>query len=534
LHSVANRTTALAILLKESPADSALILERFMQSLEDGPVLADVVRRLGAYPKSATAPALVAARLKSPDARVRAAAIAALGELRAQPGRDAVVELLKDGDVRVRRAAAAAAGKLDVALAIEPLLQLIRDGDPEMRAACLDSLRRLREPRVVPHAVAALGDPLLEIPALECLADLGNPDHAKAIVEFAKRSPSVNGLALAVRALTAWQSRLDAKTRKHRELGHAIAEIHGASGLLVRWETGPPTPRDDAPQVVARFGRFGMPEDAIGWRTIFATGAESRAALDSKSDPKNPLRFAYADIAATGSMSVEFLGSSRGDFEVWLNGKSIHRRKTPGKYQIDSDRFSSTLDKGANRLLVAASAPDGATEFHLHFRRKSDKAEHEKLAQAALSRPGNAERGRKVFLDKERSQCLKCHQLANQGERIGPDLTGVGARFSRIHLIESILEPSRTIAPSFGTFVVTLKNGKTLNGVKVVESETMVTFADNQGQKHTFKKTEIDEVHPSSISTMPDGLEQRLTADEFVDLIGFLTSQNAPRMPAQP
>jgi hypothetical protein len=29
----------------------------------------------------------------------------------------------------------------------------------------------------------------------------------------------------------------------------------------------------------------------------------------------------------------------------------------------------------------------------------------------------------------------------------------------------------------------------------------------------------------SNVSTMPDGLEQRLTVDEFVDLIGFLTSK---------
>ena len=194
-------------------------------------------------------------------------------------------------------------------------------------------------------------------------------------------------------------------------------------------------------------------------------------------------------------------------------------------FRIDSDRFPATLDKGVNRVLVEASSPDAAVEFHLHFRRKSAKAEHEKLTQAALSRAGNAERGRKVFLDKEKSQCLKCHQLGAQGERIGPELTGVGARFSRIYLVESILEPSRAIAPSFETLVVTLKNGKTVNGIKVAESAKTLVLADNQGQKHELSTADIEERHASPVSTMPEGLEQRLSEDEFVDLIAFLTSQ---------
>jgi putative heme-binding domain-containing protein len=90
------------------------------------------------------------------------------------------------------------------------------------------------------------------------------------------------------------------------------------------------------------------------------------------------------------------------------------------------------------------------------------------------------------------------------------------------HETHSILEPSRTIAPSFGTFVVTLKSGKTLNGVKLGESEAMLTIADNQGQRHVLARKDIEDVSASAVSTMPDGLEQRLTQEEFVDLIAFL------------
>src|SRR5262249_35625427 len=137
---------------------------------------------------------------------------------------------------------------------------------------------------------------------------------------------------------------------------------------------------------------------------------------------------------------------------------------------------------------------------------------------------GNLERGRAVFLNAEKSQCLKCHRLGDQGERTGPELTGVGNRFSRIYIAESILQPSRTIAPSFGTVVAVLDSGKTISGVKTAESATELTLVDNQGQKHLIAKSEIEEQHASPQSTMPEGLEKRFTEDEFVDLVAFLAS----------
>jgi len=172
-----------------------------------------------------------------------------------------------------------------------------------------------------------------------------------------------------------------------------------------------------------------------------------------------------------------------------------------------------------------------AGEFHLRFRRKDLSVVHEQLTQAALIRPGDPKRDSQIFFDVEKSQCLKCHRLGDQGERIGPELTGVGSRFSRIYLIESILEPSRTIAPSFETVVITLKNGQALSGIKVTESETQLTFADNQGQKHVLSKPNIEEQRPSPLSTMPEGLEKRLTEKDFIDLIAFLASQKEKRGP---
>jgi putative heme-binding domain-containing protein len=210
---------------------------------------------------------------------------------------------------------------------------------------------------------------------------------------------------------------------------------------------------------------------------------------------------------------------------VWLNGRRVHQRREVRPYQPESDRFEATLDKGLNVVLVELSASRVNTQFHVGFRRKTSTAEHERLTQAALTRAGNPERGRTLFLNVTKSQCLKCHRLGDQGEKIGPELTGVGKRFARIHIIESILEPSRTIAPSFETITVALKDGRSLNGVRVAETADHLTLGDREGKKRVVAKTDIEARGTDPHSIMPEGLEKSWTTDEFVDLIAFLGSQ---------
>jgi putative membrane-bound dehydrogenase-like protein len=542
-HSPANRQAALALFVQGLEEAAPTPLLALAQALEDGPILAEALRRIGKYPQLPAAPVLTP-RLKSPEAAVRAAAIEVLGELRAKEARDLVLPFLQDQDAQVRCAAAGAAGKLEARRAIEPLLKLVTDADPSVRYASLDALRQLHEPRAVPLAVAALSDRPLELKALECLSELGGPEQAGAVAELAKRNPSTEVPAAAVRVLTAWRERSGLTAVQRQELDRTVAEVQGSNGILVRWNVTGPLSAQVTPQIIERFASVRHAGEATDWRIRFSTGTEARVQLAAKDPAKDGPWFAYTEVAVPEPTAVEFLASSRGSLQVWLNGRSLHRREQARDFQIDSDRFAGTLAKGTNRLLVqvgprlrpSARGAEGqgrgpAVEFHLRFRRKSATAEHERLTQAALTRPGNPERGRKLILDVEKSLCLKCHRLGNQGEHIGPELTGVGGRFSRIFIVESILEPSRTIAPSFGTLVVVLKNGTMLAGVKTLENETTITLADNQGQKHLLAKGDIEEQQPSPLSTMPEGLEKRFTEEEFVDLIAFLASQKEGRGP---
>jgi putative membrane-bound dehydrogenase-like protein len=523
-----NRLAAFGFLVPKLAETEAAAILGLAQQLDDGPVLAETLRRLGKNPKLSSAPVL-ASKLTSRDAEVRAAAIEALGELRAADGRELVVSLLQDDDARVRRAAAGAAGKLAAKQAIEPLLALMSDNDPAVRFASLASLRLLREPRVVPLAVNALSDRHLQVSALSCLEDLGGLEQAGAVSNLAKHDPSADVLAAAVRALTTWRSRPGLPGHRQLKLDRDVAEIQGANGVMLRWDLSGAVSSESASRIIEQFAVNGPRTDPKDWRSRLSSGAESRVVLSPKSPAKDSVWFAATDVAVAQPMDVEFSAASSGSLQVWLNGQLLFRRDQPRSFQLDSDRFAGALAKDVNRILVQVGPSDNAVEFHLRFRRKSSKVEHERLTQAALTRSGDPEHGRKLFFDTEKTLCLKCHQLGNQGDRIGPELTGVGSRFSRIYIVESILEPSRTIAPSYGTLIVALTNGKVLTGVKVAETDATLTLADNQGQKHTLAKTEIEQRQPSSLSTMPEGLEKRLSEDEFVDLIAFLAKQKESR-----
>jgi putative membrane-bound dehydrogenase-like protein len=516
-HTVANRLLALTML--PGPFDTEISLDGLAGTVEDGPVLAELLRRLGRLRSSPQTNKLLLGKLTSAAPEVRAAALEALTELRVPEAGAAVPKLLNDADPQVRRAAAVAAGKLEMRSVVKPLLDRTADADPQVRRASFDALRLLKEPSAFTAAIAALKDPHTELAALRCLTQLENGKHgAYQVEQLALRNPSAEIREEAVRALSTW------------ERPASVVGIQSATGTLALWLVTGPLQEKEAEVLVKLVAQpaefpFDLPKTQFTWQSLVAVGTEARW-KPGKAAPGSWV--AVSDVVMKEDTDAQFLAAGSGPYRVWLNGKLIHQG-TKAAALTDADRFTARLGKGPSRLVVQLTAPGNTAEFQLRFRRVSSKAAHEKLTEAALTRKGNAERGRKIFLDVNRSSCLKCHRLGDQGEKIGPELTGVGDRLARVYLIESILEPSRTIAPSFETLVVEMSDGKLFSGVAVAETAATLTLADNEGKKHTLAQADIVRRNRSPLSTMPDGLEQRLTVDEFVDLIAFLASQKGVR-----
>ena len=519
-----NRLTALQLLIDGFESDEDASLLQLAAQLEDGPVLAAALRGFVERPQPA-ARELLMDKLASADSEVRTAAIEVLGVLGTADAAVRVPELLADVDVRVRRAAAAAAGKLAARQAIPQLLAAASESDSELRKASLEALRLLDESRAVPAALAALDDATARLAALAVLADLGAPAHLAAVLEVAGAHRTIDVLGETIRVVTSWQSRATAEDRV--ALNQAVAQIQGDSGLILRWVTRGPLSTESATELLASdlLGQGPLPLGAPAWQARLGTGTDARTDLSAGIKTlQEQAWLAVSEVAVERVTKVNVLTSSTGALRIWLGGKQVFQRDESASYRADADQFEAQLSPGANRFVVQVSKTD-KPDVHLRFLPQSSSAEDTAYIQHVLKARGSSKRGREVFFNLEKSRCLKCHQLGSQGARIGPNLTAVGDRFSKIHLIESILEPSRTIAPSYNTYSLVLNDGRILSGVRVAEDAETITVGDTQGKQHVVRKTEIEERHEQPVSTMPDRLEKDLSKQEFADLIAFLLSQ---------
>jgi putative membrane-bound dehydrogenase-like protein len=143
---------------------------------------------------------------------------------------------------------------------------------------------------------------------------------------------------------------------------------------------------------------------------------------------------------------------------------------------------------------------------------------------------GDAAAGERIFFQARAAGCSRCHQIAGRGARVGPELTATAGALSRERLIESIMRPSKEIAPQFSSWTIVTTTGKTMVGMLVKEEATgEQTFADQKGELFRFQPGEIESRQAQSVSIMPDGLPQLLTVQEFRDLLAFMQSPQSPQ-----
>jgi putative membrane-bound dehydrogenase-like protein len=135
-------------------------------------------------------------------------------------------------------------------------------------------------------------------------------------------------------------------------------------------------------------------------------------------------------------------------------------------------------------------------------------------------------RGRVLF----DQSCATCHVLYGQGHKIGPDLTGSG-RHNLDYLLERLLDPNRMVSADFRMSVVSLKNGRVLTGV-VGEKTERTLAVQTPAERVRLDRSEIEEVQPTKLSLMPEGLLAPLRDEQVRDLIGYLMSHEQVPLPA--
>jgi putative heme-binding domain-containing protein len=74
------------------------------------------------------------------------------------------------------------------------------------------------------------------------------------------------------------------------------------------------------------------------------------------------------------------------------------------------------------------------------------------------------------------SLCASCHTIKGEGGVAGPDLTQLGNRFSYKDMLESIIEPDKTISDQYGATVFYLKEGGSVVGRMISQDDNKYNF----------------------------------------------------------
>ena len=146
----------------------------------------------------------------------------------------------------------------------------------------------------------------------------------------------------------------------------------------------------------------------------------------------------------------------------------------------------------------------------------SDRAQVLANYRDVLDLGNDPERGEPVF---ER-ECAKCHLPRGERGRIGPNLSGVNNRDAET-LLSHILDPSAAIRARYTNYVLVTRSGYVHDGLLAGETAGTVTLR-GELEDVTVLRRNIAELRASTVSLMPEGLEESMTRQELADVIAYL------------
>jgi putative membrane-bound dehydrogenase-like protein len=239
-------------------------------------------------------------------------------------------------------------------------------------------------------------------------------------------------------------------------------------------------------------------------------------AVDAASARKAAKALLASSDDAVARAAVEVLGRDLKE-AVELGRASIEGKTAPQHLPHIVRALESHKEKGAGAEVDALLEKLFSGGFFLSVETKNVER-----VEALVRQSGSPERGRSVYLDPKRGQCVQCHKLEGSGRQVGPDLTGVAGTHTVAKLMSDILEPSKEVKEGFEAYTVTAADGRVLTGLRVSDTPTELVLRDAQGNDVVLPRADVALVARSGTSLMPSGLVKDLSLDDFVDLIAFL------------
>jgi len=194
-------------------------------------------------------------------------------------------------------------------------------------------------------------------------------------------------------------------------------------------------------------------------------------------------------------------------------GRNILRWQSEGKLPAEfKDQSSLALSRSTDaglRSEAATALPLPAAQGLENF---------PKLPELVKLK-GDAAKGPQMFMQ---AGCIACHRVKGQFIDFGPDLSQIGAKLSQDGLFTAILYPSAAIEHSFVGQTVTTKEGQTVTGYPISETDEELTLRIAGGAATPVKKASIVKKEELKLSLMPPGLAGAIGPQGLADLVAWL------------
>ena len=474
----------------------------------------------------------------------------------------ALVGLAGDSSAEVRRTAVVALRRMQN----EGVRMFLKDARPDIVLEAARAISDLPIVSALPDLAtlnpSADATPPLWRRVLNAHYRLGRAEDAQSLANWASQASVPDSIRLeALRCIAQWakpsgRDRVTGLWRpiEPRDLSAAQASLKPLMpGLLA---SGKSALQTEVARIASLWGSLDLSTNLLALLENKTADAGARVqALKTMAELKSPqlsrgLEIAGDDAAeALRVESTRIQGQAGGSQAL----KSLQRALDTGSTKEQQMAFSTLggwvggqsepiLEEWMNRLLKGKVSGPLQLDLLEAVGKRSSSSLQSRLKQFNASRKtnettagfveclegGDAVAGRKIFYERADVACVKCHKVQGEGGEVGPELTGLGTRSSRAHILEGIVAPNAQIAVGFETVLVTQKDGNAYAGQLKKETDAELIINSPEDGLLTVKKSEITS-RERGLSGMPAELYLLLSKQDIRDLVEFIYTSSSPR-----
>jgi hypothetical protein len=402
---------------------------------------------------------------------------------------------------------------------------------PRQRIGLLAALL-IRGTDLKPYLPAALADAndLVREMAVRCVTEQGiksERDDLDHLLQSQTLSPQLLGMTVA--AINLLDGDKSAKVDSKKINAVLLARMNTpeatdatrTSALRMMQASHPPIPRDELVKML-RSPSILLQIEAARYLSADTDAARfgslAEVAADAKADPVLRAE-CIVGLAADPARNHQPLFELAGDENQVVRAEAMRALRPIGstltadqRHQLEADAAKNAADADlVARVLGTASETRPAD---------TDEAAWQKILAAA---PGDPDAGRRIFFNPAGPSCSHCHMLEGRGRAIGPDLTMIGHSQTPEHVLESILEPSREIAPLYTMWTIVTKSGQHVDGMLLRrDGQEDEVYVDASGAETHVPEPTVTDRFMRKESLMPAALVQGMTDQELRDLVAVL------------